>query len=1042
MKILKSGTRSLYEMKKITITEKILKRPVTAIMMSLLVIGFGIFSLLNLKVTLYPSFNIPVMAVSVNYQNVAPDDMLRLVVEPIESVVMGVEGVESLDSNVRQGGAFLILRLRPGTSIMVTEQKVREAVDRIRGELPAEANEPVIFQFDPDRAPIMRLSVESDILGLDELRQLSTEFIEPRFERIFGVASAETRGGLNRNVYVDLLPQAMAQHRLLPSQVVNAIRGNNVQQPVGNLISDRTSYSIRASSMYTRVEQIAETIVTLNGQIPIRVRDVAVVRDDYEDINNIVEINGRNSVTVEVQKQSDANTLDVAQQVIQTMQEFQSSLPSSVSMQILNNEGRFIEDSISNLAQSALMALVVVVLILLLFMGGWRIAFVVAMSIPVSLTATFAAMYFLDITLNIISITGLALAIGLLVDNSIVVSESIANQLEKGETRFKAALNGTNEVVGALLGSTLTTLAVFVPVMGLTGFAGTVAFDLALTISISITISFIASIVLIPVLASLILRRDEFLKKNYTLRWIKSIENNYISILEWILVRKYVISVGVVLILAGSVVLFRQLPAEFFPQTDEGQFDLRVEFPAGTKLATTAEELRDYTRRILESPDVKTVITNIGRSGRSTASNAGTLNITLVDEYEREESTADIAASFQQMLRAPDVNLEIANLGGGGGIPIGRRGWGGQGIRVSLIGPNVEVLQELTLHMEEALSDDENVLSVSNPRSRPMPELVYELDRNRISRTGAATVDVANALGTQARGTRVGYFREEGREIPIQVRNVRDQFQNRDDLFSLELLQVEDQRIPVSGLGEFFVREGLNTITRRDRETLLDVNVLVRGDMEEYQNKIRDLLDNQIILPDGYRYEFSGSVFSQQESSNEILIAGFFALLLTYMVMASLFENFRDPFIVMFSVPLAFFGSLLFLFITGTTLSIPAYIGIVILIGIVVNNGIVLVDFIHQNTRGNEGTDQYMELFLAACKRRMRPILLTALTTICSMIPLALELGTGSETWSPLARSVIGGLAFATILTLFVVPTVVIGISKKRRKKVKQALLE
>jgi hydrophobic/amphiphilic exporter-1 (mainly G- bacteria), HAE1 family len=1027
-------------MKKITITERILKRPVTAIMMSLLVIGFGVFSLSNLKVTLYPSFNIPVMAVSVNYSNVAPDDMLRLVVEPIESVIMGVEGVESLDSNVRRGGAFLILRLKPGTDIMKTEQKVREAVDRIRPLLPSEANEPFIFQFDPDRAPIMRLSVESDLLGLDELRQLSVEFIEPRFERIPGVASAETRGGLNRNIYVDLLPEAMARHRLMPNQVIGAIQSNNVQQPVGNLVADRTSYSIRANSMYENVEQIAQTIITMREGTPVRVRDVAIVRDDYEEITNLVEINGRNSVTVEVQKQSDANTLEVAQQVIQTMSDFSPNLPSSVSMQVLSNEGQFIEDSISNLAQSALIALVVVILILLLFMGGWRIAFVVAMSIPVSLTATFAFMYFLDITLNIISITGLALAIGLLVDNSIVVSESIANQLEKGKSRFQAALDGTNEVGGALLGSTLTTLAVFIPIMSLTGFQGTVAKDLALTISIAITSSFIASIILIPVLASLLLKRDEFLKKSYTFAWIKSLENNYISLLEWILRRKYIIAVAVLLVIVGAGYLFQNIQKEFFPETDEGQFDLRVELPAGTNLATTAEKLRDYTAILLESNDVQTVITNIGRRGRSTLTNGGTLSVTLVDERYRSETTADIASNLQTQLREPEINVEIANLGGSGGIPMGRGGWGGRGIRLSLIGPDVETLQRLTLEIENALIDDPQVMSVSNPRSRPMPELEYRLDRNRISRTGESTQGIASALGSQARGNRAGFFREDGREIAIQVRNVREQFQNRDDLFSLELAQVDDQRIPVLGLGEFVPVEGLSTITRRDRETLLDVVVMVRGDMEEYQQRIEELMQNDIILPDGYRYEFSGSVFSQQQSGGEIMMALFFALLLTYMVMASVFENLRDPFIVMFSVPLAFFGSLLFLYITGTPLSVPAYIGIVILIGIVVNNGIVLLDYIHQNTKRSENTTDYIELFLEACKRRMRPILLTALTTIFSMIPLALELGAGSETWSPLARSVIGGLAFATVLTLFVVPSIAVGISGKRRKQINKAL--
>lgn len=1025
-------------MKKITITEKILKRPVTAIMMSLLVIGFGIFSLTNLKVTLYPSFDIPVMGISVNYANVAPDDMLRLVVEPIEGAVMGVEGVESLDSNVRQGGAFMILRLKPGTSIMVTEQKVREAVERIRPNLPSEANEPFIFQFDPDRSPVMTVSVESDVLGLDELRTISTEFIEPRFERIPGVASAETRGGLTRNIYVDLLPAALARHNLMPSQVVNAIRNNNVQQPIGSLVADRISYSVRAQSMYREIEEISQTIVTFQNEVPIRVRDIAVVRDDYEEIRNIVEINGRNSVTVEIQKQSDANTLDVTRQIIATKQEFLPNLPSSITMQVLSNEGEFIENSISNLAQSALIALIVVIVILLLFMGGWRIAFVVAMSIPVSLTATFTAMYALDITLNIISITGLALAIGLLVDNSIVVSESIANQLEKGKSRFQAALDGTNEVGGALLGSTLTTIAVFIPILGLTGFAGTVARDLALTISIAIGFSFFASIILIPVLASLILDREQFQNQSFTFRMIKSLENNYVKVLEWILARKYIIAVAIAGILFGAFQIFNNIERDFFPETDEGQFDLRVELPAGSKLATTASTLREFTDRILQEPEVQTVITNIGRRGRSTLSNAGTLSVTLVRENLREETTSEIASRLQDLLREPDISVDIANLGGSGGIPTGR-GWSGRGIRVSLIGPDVEVLQTLTLKMEEALIDDPMVISVSNFRSRPTPELVFDLDRNRISRTGIASTSIASELGTQARGTRAGFYREEGREIAIQVRNVRDQFQNRDDLFALELAQVGDERIPVFGLGEFRSQEAVNNITRRDRETLLDVSVLVRGDMEEYQGRIQDLLDNEIILPDGYRYEFSGSVWAQQESGGEIIIAILFALILTYMVMASLFENLRDPFIVMFSVPLAFFGSLVFLTITGTSLSVPAYIGIVILIGIVVNNGIVLVDYIHQNTRGATENIDFLDSFLMACKRRMRPILLTAMTTICSMIPLALELGTGSETWSPLARSVIGGLFFAAILTLFVVPSVAVGISRKRRKTVLKA---
>ncbi len=1029
-------------MKKITITERILKRPVTVFMMSLIVVGFGLFSLANLKVTLMPAFNIPVLAVSVNYQNVAPEDMSRLVVEPVEGAIMGVEGINSLESNVRQGGAFIILRMDSRTNIQQAEMKIREAIDRIRPQLPAEANEPVIFQFDPDRSPILELSVESQAMGLDELRQLSVDFIEPRLERISGVAAADTRGGLERNFYVTLNPDAMARHRIIPNEVVTAINNNNVNQPIGNLVADRVSYSIRAEAIYHSIEEISSTIIKRSEEgEPIRVSDVARVENTYADINSLEEVNGRNSVKVEIQKQSDANTLEVAEEVLYQIGEFQDNLPGSVTLQVLSNEGKFIQDSVSNLSQSALIALVVVILILLLFMGGWRIAFVVAMSIPVSLTATFAAMYFLDISLNIISITGLALAIGLLVDNSIVVSESIANKLESGQKRMQAALEGTNEVAGALLGSTLTTLAVFVPILAVSGVTGTITRDLALTISIAITSSYIASIVLIPVLASLLLRREEFDRQSFMFRGIHAVEQNYGRILFWILNRKYMIVLFVIGIIVGSVFLFKTIPGEFFPESDSGEYTVRVSLPAGNQLYNTASTLREYTDRLLELDEVRTVITSIGRQRWSSESNLGELKVLLVDQRERQRTTQDMMEVTQQIIDSPDVDLEVQESGGGG-IPTGR-GWGGRGMQLTIIGPNVDVLHEYSIRIEDRLTEEPNVVSVSTSRTNPTPELHFALHRERISRIGVNANEIANAFGTQSRGTRAGFFREEGREIPIQVRNDRDRFQNREDLFALDVLQTDDVRVPILGVGEFQFHEGLNRISRRDREVFVDLTINLQEEITDYREEIQEILTNDVVLPDGYRYDFTGSTQNIDESQNQIFIAFLFSLLLTYMVMASLFENFRDPFIIMFTVPLAFFGSLLFLFITNTTLSVPAYIGIVILVGIVVNNGIVLVDYIHQYTGKIARADKgYLVAFLQACKRRMRPIILTALTTIFSMIPLALEIGVGSETWSPLARSVIGGLTFATILTLFVVPAIVVGISKQRREWVEKSLKE
>ncbi|MEX0845058.1 MAG: efflux RND transporter permease subunit, partial [Balneolaceae bacterium] len=508
-------------MRKFTVAEGILQRPITVIMMTLIVIGFGIFSLTNLKITLYPSFNIPVIAVSSGYQNVAPEDINRIIVDPIEGALSAIEGVESLEARVSRGNAFVMLRLRDGTDIRKTELKVRKAIDQIRGELPQQAQEPVIFQFDPENRPIMRLSIDAENRGLDELRNIGIELVETRLERIDGLASAETQGGLERRIYIDVSPMSLAQHNMVPANIENALRSNNVQMPIGNVISDKINYSVRAQSTYQTVDEIANTIVSIseNG-IPIRVKDVAEVSDGFTEVTSLVKVNGRNSVSVEVQKNSDANTLDVVNAVKDVVPEINEILPPGVTLQVLSDEGKSIEDSINNLSQSALAALIVVILIILLFMGGWRISLVVASSIPVSIAASFAAMYAADLTLNILTISALALAIGLLVDNSIVVTESIARKLEEGLSRFQAALEGTNEVMGALLGSTLTTLGVFIPIILISGTQGAFFREFAYTICFAIGFSFLSSIILVPVISLLTLDAKQFNSKNLAFRGI------------------------------------------------------------------------------------------------------------------------------------------------------------------------------------------------------------------------------------------------------------------------------------------------------------------------------------------------------------------------------------------------------------------------------------------------------------------------------------------------------------------------------------------
>ena len=1021
-------------MKKFTLTDSILKRPITVIMITIITIGFGVFSLTNLRVTLNPEINIPILAVSTGYNNVAPEDINRILVEPIEGALSAIEGIESLEARVSRGNAFIILRLFEGTDIRKTELKVQKAIDQIRNDLPEQAQNPVIFQFDPENRPIMQLSINSDIRGLDELRNLAVETVEPRLERIVGLASAETQGGLERRIYIDVTPMKLAQHNIAPADIENAIRSNNVQLPIGNIVAQNISYNVRAESMYNDVDEIKNTIVKIseNG-IPIRVQDVANVSDDFTEVTNFVRVNGRSSVSIEIQKNSDSNTLDVVNAVKEVVPEINEILPAGVELRVLSDQGKVIDQSISNLSQSALAALIVVVVVIIIFMGGWRISLIVAVTIPVSIAASFTAMYAIDLSLNTLTISALALAIGLLVDNAIVVTESIARKLEDGHTKYESALRGTNEVIGALLGSTLTTLGVFIPIIMMSGFQAQLLREFALTISFAIAMSFIASVIIVPVLSVLVLDGNQFNKRNFMFKAISKLEYGYAKGLNWFLHHKWIPTLGLIAIIAATFIMFSTIEKEGFPETDSGEIDVRVNLPEGSKLQNTLAVMDNFFAAIESKPQIETIVSSIGRSRWTVQSNRGNFNLSLVPQEKRKISTAQLAADLRQELTSPGVQVNVSVEGGNSFGGRGFRG-GNNAIRLSLVGSEISVLTDISDKIEARLLEDPAVISVDNGRADPTPELHFVLDRERINRLGTDVQTIANSLRTQTLGNQAGYYRSEGREIPIEVRTSKEVLKSRDDLFDLEVAQYENQRIPVMAVGNFIEVEGVDSFSKRNREILLDVNIQINGNATEYREQIVSFLENDIVLPDGYRYDFTGATSIFQRDASQFLWAGAAALLLMFMIMSSLFENFRDPFVIWLCIPMALFGSLVSLFLLGTALSTTAQVGMFMLVGIIVNNGIVLVDYMHLNTKGMDfdlnKNSAFMNGVLEACKRRMRPILLTAITTIFSMIPLSLEIGAGAEIWSPLARTVIGGLAFGVIFTLFIIPAISVGLKQ------------
>lgn len=1017
-------------MKKFTLTDGLLRRPVTVIMITLIAIGFGVFALLNLRVTLNPEINIPILAISSGYNNVAPEDINRIIVEPIEGAVSAIEGIESLEARVSRGNAFIILRLYEDTDIRMTELKVQKAIDQIRDQLPEQAQEPLIFQFDPDNRPIMQMSINSEIRGLDELRNLAVEVVEPRLERIVGLASADTRGGLERRVYVDVTPMKLAQHDLIPQDIENAIRQNNAQLPIGNIVAQNISYNVRAGSMFENADQIANTIVKIseNG-VPIRVKDVAEVSDGFTEVSNFVRVNGRSSVSIEVQKNSDANTLDVVNAVKDVLPEINEILPPGVELRILSDQGRVIDASINNLSQSALLALVVVIAVIVIFMGGWRISMIVAITIPVSIAASFAAMFAIDLSLNTLTISALALAIGLLVDNAIVVTESIARKLEEGFSRFESALRGTNEVVGALLGSTLTTLGVFVPIILMTGFTAQTLREFALTICFAIGMSFLASVIIVPVLSVLLLDGNQFNKRSFMFRALHKLERGYALILNWLLHHKWVPALLIIAILGGTGYLFNNIEKEGFPETDSGEISVSVSLPEGSKLQQTVKVMDDFFAVVNERDEIETIVSSIGRSRWTEQANRGNMDIALVPQADRQISTTQMAADLRQELTAPGVRVNVSVEGGG----FGGRGFrgGNNAIRLTLVGPEISVLTDISARIENKLLEDPAVISVDNGRADPTPELHFVLDRERINRIGSSAGNIANAIRTQTLGNQAGFLRAEGREIPIEVRTSKEALKSREDLFDLEVAQFEDQRIPVMAVGSFQEVQGIDSFSKRNREILLDVNIQVNGSANEYREKIITFLEEDVVLPEGYRYDFTGATSFFRQDFSQFAWAGLAALILMFMIMSSLFENFRDPFVIWLCIPMALFGALVSLQLLGDALSTTAQVGMFMLVGIIVNNGIVLVDYMHIYTKDTPfdltpGSD-FMKKILEACTRRMRPILLTAITTVCSMIPLSLELGAGAEIWSPLAKTVIGGLSFGVIFTLFITPAISVG---------------
>jgi len=1002
-----------------------LKRQITLVMIYAIVLGFSFFSFSQLKLDFFPEIQFPIAGVITNYTGLGPEDIENLVTRPLEEAVSSVKGIEKVNSQSFKGASIITLEFTYGTDMDQAEIDIRKNIDLIRDYLPDDADEPLVFVFDPSMQPIMFLNLSSQYLGPAELRKLAEDKIEPLIERVDGVASVQTQGGLQRQINIKLNPTLLAAYELSPTDVAQAVGAGAGLQPAGNIETQLKSYNLRVFSEYSNIDEIRNTIVTVKSTENIYVKDVAEVEDGYKESTTEVRADYGEGIVMQITKQSDANTVLTSRGIMDALPYISETLPQGTEFTVIWDQAEFILLSINNLRNTALIAFVMAFFVIYFFLRNWRGSIIMGIAMPLSIIATFAVLFAADLTLNIISMAGLALAVGMLVDNSIVVLENIYRHREMGENRIESADKGASEVGMAITSSTLTTISVFLPVLFVPNITGQLFKDMVLTITFSLVVSLLIALTLVPMLSANILKIQKNTKKNWFNRLkdkvgdsIDRLKGRYEKILIWSLRRKKTVLGLVTLLFVLSLGLASSLGGDFLPKTDQGFINLVVEAPAGTPIEQTrlfVYQLEDIFKDEIKDDELESLSILFGnREGigafGTTSSTIETF-IKLVPKEERANSQFEIQDRLRKRLDSMPGITYIFQEGGSFSSE--------KGIEVKINGFDIEGAKSIANEIKAKMEKINGLVDISLNVKETIPELQIDLDKELLNNYRLSYLGVAANISTAIQGTVVSQYREGEDEYDVRVQFEKQFRRSKEAVEQIEIPVLGGHMVQLKELANIHEEQATPTIFRENQNRFVSVGCNLSGiDLSSAVDKIKEIIA-ETPIPSEYQVIIGGTAEDQQEAFFYLGLAFLAAILLVYMIMASQFESLVDPLIIMFTVPLSVIGVFVFLFITGTSLSVMALVGLVMLVGIAVNNGIVMVDYINQvRDRGVELNEAVKEASLA----RMRPVLMTAMTTILGMVPLAIELGSGSETWSPLARAVIGGLTTTTILTLIIVP--------------------
>ncbi len=1010
------------------------KRPVAAVVLFAGVVAMGLFSLSRLNVDLTPKIDIPAVTVVTVYPGAGPREVEQRITKVLESELASVSGLDKMESLSQESVSMITLRFQWGQDLTEATNDIRDQVARARKKLPASVETPYVSKFDLAQMPILVMGFSATGASRAQLRDVIDDRIVEPLKRVDGVGKVSLVGGARREIRVELDRRRLKATGVSINRVMKLLAASNVSVPGGHLKLGRSDYILRVPGEYTRVADIGTLVVGVNGKTgaPVHLNEIARVRDTFQEKTQVTRLDGHTGVAVVIRKQSNANTVLVAAKVQGVLNTLAKTLPADVQMVVVRDTSLMISRTIDNLKRTLAVGGVLVIVVLLVFLRNFRVALIAALSIPTSLIATFLLMYAFDYTLNMMSLMSLVIAIGMVVDVSIVVLENIQRHRESGARTGQAAIHGTEEMGSAVVASTVTTIAIFVPVLFAGGIIGIFFKQLAVIITMALIASLAAALVLVPALASKLPARR---KHGRVVGWLFNqservfvwLERSYAGLLGWSLRHRLAVLLGIAVVCGSTLLLVPRMKTAYFPEQDSGFVTVQVELPAGTRLSETSAVMRRMSKKVQtdvheraayfgmwgadrDHPEISRMM------GMGNGTNYGLMMVRLNAKDKRQRSSKKVARDLRPFLESfPATKVSITAEDALQSLLTGS----GKPVSVEVRGHDEKTAFELAEQVARRLKGIEGLTDVEIGRKRGLPELQVIVDRERAATLGLNVAQIAMTVRQAFNGARATQYRVGGDEYNVYVQLRPEDRKRVDDLSGLTMRSVTGRHIPLGSVAKVVRSTGPVSIERKNQTRVIKVSANLQGrDLGSASKDIRRELASMDVPP-SFELHLGGSMEEQQKSFKQLLLALLLGIALVYMVMAVQFGSLRDPFIILFAIPFALVGALWAFIITGETLSVLSFVGMIMLVGIVVNNGIVLVDYIKILRARGVALAEAVKL---AGQHRLRPVLMTAFTTIFGVLPMALNTGQGAELWRGMAVAIIGGLAVSTVVTLVFVP--------------------